>query len=96
MERDLAFPWTLELLASHVSVDPSYLSRLFGRQVYRSPMAFLASRRVDRAALQLIQTNRPIQLIGASVGWPDPAHFSRTFRRLYGMSPSDFRRASRA
>jgi AraC family L-rhamnose operon transcriptional activator RhaR len=46
-DQDLAHPWTLGEVARRVAVDPSYLSRLFQRQLQITPMGYLHRRRLD-------------------------------------------------
>jgi AraC-like DNA-binding protein len=44
-------------------------------------------------AKQKLQNSRlPVAEIAKSLGYSDPAHFTRAFRRWYGLSPTDFRR----
>ncbi|MEM8902635.1 MAG: AraC family transcriptional regulator [Actinomycetota bacterium] len=52
--------------------------------------------RARAALLDPLAADRPIGVIAASVGLPDPAHFSRVFRARYGCSPSELRTASRS
>lgn len=91
MEEDLARPWTLEELASHVVVERTHLVRLFRRSVGLPPMAYLNRMRARVAAAMLVRTDQPIARIGAQVGWSDPAYFARRFRTVFGLSPSSYR-----
>lgn len=87
-ERD----WTLAEFAELVNLDRAYLTRLFRDHVGLPPMAYVARVRAERAADLLTNTDEPVARVGAMVGWPDPAHFTRRFRALAGTSPSDYRR----
>lgn len=48
LERDIAFPWTLDELTAHTFVGPFHLSRLFGKWVGMPPMRSLVQRRSPR------------------------------------------------
>jgi AraC family L-rhamnose operon transcriptional activator RhaR len=91
MSQDLAFPWTLEALSQRIFVGRFHLARSFARCVGEPPMQHLARLRAERAAAMLSNTDLPIAVIGAKVGWPDPAYFSRRFRAAFGMSPRAYR-----
>lgn len=91
LDRQLAHPWTLAELAGRLHVEPSYLVRLFKAHTGLPPMAYLAQRRVRRAAELALADDQPVSSIGQAVGWPDPSHFARRFRASYGMSVSAYR-----
>lgn len=65
---------------------------LFTRELGQPPRAWLEARRIERAARLLIDSDEPIAVIAESVGYPDPYHFSRVFRRVTGAAPRDYRR----
>lgn len=88
---DLAHAWTLDALAGKVQLSRSYLVRLFRRHTGLSPMAWLAQRRAEQAAVLLLTTASGIAEIGTGVGWADPGYFARRFRAAFGMSASDYR-----
>ncbi|MFB7499272.1 helix-turn-helix domain-containing protein [Streptomyces sp. NPDC056161] len=74
------------------------------RQLYRvfsdedtGVAGWIRQRRLERCRRDLAdsaQLSRSIQAIASRWGFPDPAHFSRTFRAAYGMSPRDFRHSA--
>ena len=91
MSRDIAFPWTLEELSRQMFVGRFHLARTFAKCVGLPPMHYLARLRAERAAAMLASTDLPSPSIGAAVGWPDPAYFSRRFRAVFGISPREYR-----
>lgn len=91
LEEQLAHPWTLDALAQRAGLSRSYLVRLFRRRTGLSPMAWLAQRRAERAAVLLLTTPRGVAEIGAEVGWSDPGYFARRFRAAFGMAASTYR-----
>jgi AraC family L-rhamnose operon transcriptional activator RhaR len=96
IEDDVAFPWTLAELSRLTYVGPTHLARSFARSLGMPPMHYLTQIRAERAAVMLTRTDDAVASIGAAVGWPDPAYFSRRFRAVFGMSPRDFRHRQRA
>ena len=84
-------PCSVDLLARTVNMSPSYLTRLFREQTGRSPASFVREVRLRRA-YELVQTTfLSIKEVMAAVGWNDPSHFSRDFRRRFGLSPRALR-----
>ncbi|HXZ10103.1 MAG TPA: helix-turn-helix domain-containing protein [Paraburkholderia sp.] len=80
-------------VAAALKVSPRYLSGLFGEAEtpYRT---LLRERRLERCAGDLSDPRlafRSVTDIALSWGFVDPAHFSRTFKTRYGLSPSDYR-----
>jgi AraC family transcriptional regulator, L-rhamnose operon transcriptional activator RhaR len=54
-------------------------------------MAYLARRRVEKAAGLLLHTDQPVTQIGRSVGWPDQNYFARRFKAHFGLSATTYR-----
>lgn len=85
-------PWTIRALAQACAISVSQLSRLFQQHLQTSPARYLRAERVRRMAELLISTDDSIETIAGQVGWLDPAHASRAFRRIHGVSPQHYRR----
>ena len=90
LRSDLSAPWRVESLARAISLSTSQLTRLFRTQVGVSPAAFLSQLRADRMAELLASTHLTVREAGVSVGWPDPAVASRSFKQRYGLAPSTY------
>jgi AraC family transcriptional regulator, L-rhamnose operon transcriptional activator RhaR len=91
MERDITFPWTLSELSAETFVSRTHLARTFAKCLGLPPIHYLSRLRAERAAVMLARTDDAVASIGAAVGWPDPAYFSRRFRGVFGVSPREYR-----
>ena len=78
-------------IASHIGIDRSYLSNIFKSTLELSPQEYLMTLRMDRAAELLENTDDKITSIASAVGYSDPLTFTKMFKRIKGMSPSDGR-----
>lgn len=87
--------WTLADLAQAAHLSSSQLRRIFVEAFGQSPIAYLTMLRVQRMVELLRNTDAPIAVIAAEVGWSDPDFAGRQFRRNVGVSPSEYRRNSR-
>jgi AraC-like DNA-binding protein len=81
---------SLQEIARACHMDPAYLCRLFRRFGNTTPYHYLQRRRMNRAAALLQDTNLMIKQVADQLGFADAFHFSRSFKRVHGMSPSRF------
>jgi AraC-like DNA-binding protein len=84
-------PVTLASLANAGALSTGHLSRLFSQQVGLGPVAAFERVRLAQAAELLTRTTLSVGVIGEDCGFRDPFHFSRRFRRVFGLSPTAFR-----
>jgi AraC-like DNA-binding protein len=85
----------LEDLGERCKLDPAYICRLFARYDHQSPWQYVLRLKM-RAALERLQApGALVRSVAAALGFADPFQFSRTFRRVMGVSPRDFIRRQR-
>jgi AraC-like DNA-binding protein len=87
--------WRFSDLAAVVGVHPVTLSRAFAETYGRTLSSFVQQRRVAWARTELTNSDLPVGAVALAAGFSDHAHFSRTFRRLVGMTPTAYRDALR-
>lgn len=82
---------SLDTVASHFFIDKCYLARIFKEQYGMTLTAYLHQVRITHAKYMLRFTKKRIDEIGMECGIDEPNYFSRVFRKLEGMSPSEYR-----
>lgn|GEM_PF-4631736 len=92
MERHIGDDVSLDDIARAACVSRSHFTRQFRVSMGASPMYYLLYMRIERAKTLLAQNDQSICSIALSLGFFDQSHFSRTFRRITGVSPSEFAR----
>ena len=83
---------SLESVASHFFIDKHYLTRLFKEQYGVTLVTYLQQVRITHAKRMLRFTDKSIEEIGLECGIGELNYFSRVFKKLEGVSPSEFRR----
>jgi len=84
--------WTIEDLAKDVGLSRSVLAQRFTDLVGLPPMQYLAKWRMQIAA-GLLSRGANIATIAAEIGYGSEAAFSRAFKKVVGMPPSEWRRS---
>ena len=91
LERDCLSLRSLAAFSRACGVGQAHLCRLFQRHAHASPYHVLLQLKMARAAALLLDPRRLVKEVGATVGYQDPYHFSKSFKRVYGVSPAGFR-----
>ncbi|QFZ17312.1 AraC family transcriptional regulator [Saccharothrix syringae] len=84
--------WTVASLAGAVGVSRAALARRFTELVGEPPMAYLTSWRLTLAADLLREPGTTLEAVARRVGYGTAFAFSSAFKRVRGVSPSEFRR----
>jgi len=83
---------SLDKIADECNIDNAYLCRLFKRFDNRSPYQYLMQMKMNLAAQRLQSPDSSVKEVAQEFGFSDPFHFSRVFKRIFGISPGTFQR----
>lgn len=92
MEEHLAENITLEEMAGLVQLSPYHFLRSFKQSFGEPPHRYWTRRRIERAKALLANPRAPITEIAFDVGYGGTSAFSASFRRLTGLTPTEYRR----
>lgn len=81
-------------LAKLARLSDSHFCRAFKVSVGMSPYEYITRRRVELARTMMKTTSAPLSQVALECGWQDQSSFCRTFRRVLGLSPNAWRRAT--
>jgi AraC-like DNA-binding protein len=95
MEQNIRSLHRIENVAEACHLDPAYLTRVFRRFAGESPHRFLTSLKMNAAALQLVRREMLVKEVAGEFGFADPYHFSKTFKKVHGLSPEAYLRTKR-
>ncbi|WP_390622780.1 HTH-type transcriptional regulator CdhR [Ralstonia syzygii] len=96
MEQRLDTPPSIEATARYVGVSPRQLERIFHTALRTSPAAFQRRLRLEYGKWLLENGTTSITQVAFDCGFADTAHFSREFKLLFQLRPSDIRKQSGA
>ncbi len=88
-----AEPLDVDDLAREAGLSRAHFSTAFRRAFGETPHAYLLTRRLERAAALLRQTDHSVADICMSVGLSSLGSFTTSFRRMYGCTPTAYRAA---
>jgi two-component system response regulator YesN len=87
---------SLEEVSRHVSVSPQYLSKLFKEETDSNFVEYTTKLRIQKAKDLMNSTDKTIKEICYMVGYHDPNYFSRKFKSIVGISPTDYLKGKEA
>jgi AraC-like DNA-binding protein len=86
-----AEPLEVDDLARAAGLSKAHFSREFRRTFGESPYVYLLTRRLERAAALLRSTDYSVAQICLEVGLQGIGSFTTSFKRMYGMTPTEYR-----
>ena len=80
---------SLDQIAENMYLSPFYISRIFKAETGDTPIRYLINIRLEHA-WEILKENKElsIQEVAALVGYEDAYHFSKLFKKKFGVSPS--------
>lgn len=92
MKHDPRRALPLSRLAESVNLSPTRLCYLFKAETGTPPARYLRELRMQDATTLLANTFLSVKEIIAQVGFTDESHFVRDFKRIYGVTPTQYRK----
>lgn len=83
---------SIDDLAAEACLSRFHFTRLFTRELGRSPYRYLLDRRLEMARSLLTRTALPVADVARRSGFKSVAHFTRMFARETGVTPTEYRR----
>ena len=84
---------SLDQIAQNMYLSPVYISKIFKEKTGDSPINYLIQIRLGKAKEMLEENRGSIRTIAAQVGYDDVYHFSKLFKKYYGVSPLYYRKS---
>ncbi len=91
IQKHLADSISIDELAGLLDMSTDHFTRLFKKHLQQTPVQYIISQRVTRAAELLYASDLKFDDIARLCGFPNRRYLSRRFNEQFGMSPSDFR-----
>ena len=88
MEANIEEPLSLDELARLASLSQRHLQRMFKHTLNMTPMHYYLNLRLRRARALLLQTEMSVMSVTVACGFQSSCHFSKSYRMLFGYSPS--------
>ncbi len=88
-------PIRVPRLASAAGLSRFHLVRMFSRMTEETLEQFLRRMRLERAAFMLLNSTNSVQEISIDSGYQSPEAFSRSFRKAFGLIPTEFRKCGK-
>ncbi len=81
---------TLEDMADEARFSTKHFCEFFKRETGYTPIEYLITYRIERAAKALLSTDNSVTRIAFDCGFNDASYFTKTFKRLKGVTPKDY------
>ncbi|QGH36801.1 response regulator [Gracilibacillus salitolerans] len=96
MEIKLDQSVSLQEVADHVHVNPSYLSEMLRKETGASYVEFITELRMSKAVELLVHTPAKVKEVSNQVGYSDWKYFTSQFKKHFGLTPTQYRQRLKA
>ena len=85
---------SLDTLSSMACMSKDHYIRMFKQSTGKTPVTYIAMRRVEKAELLLVTTSMSVKNLASALGYDDTSYFNRIFRKYVGQSPQVYRQGN--
>ncbi len=82
---------TIDMLSDHVQLNPSYLSRLFKKEVGTPISTYIQSKKIETAKNMLIYSEHSLSEIASTLAFPSQSYFTEIFKKHTGVTPTEYK-----
>lgn len=86
---------SLQDAAQYVNISYHYLSKIFKNEIGKGFSDYLTELRIEKSMQLLASKNMSIKEICQEIGYNDPNYYCKTFKKITGMTPTEYRSSSR-
>jgi AraC-like DNA-binding protein len=91
IDENLHRPIKISDISREVGISQSYINQLVYKEFHSSVGTYILKQKMDKACAKLEENEMPIKEIALLTGYKDQNYFSRTFKKSFGMTPSQYR-----
>lgn len=91
MQEHIHGQLNLDALAASATLSKYHFTKKFKALSGQSPIQYFINMKIQRACYLLDSTSQPVKQVAAAVGYDDAYYFSRLFKKVIGLSPSEYR-----
>lgn len=91
IESHLNQDLTLSYVAERMNLSSYYLSKIFKKELGVNFVKYVTERKMDKAKELLKDNEIPIVNIAFEIGYPEPSYFTKVFKKVENMTPSQYR-----
>ncbi|NBZ87673.1 GlxA family transcriptional regulator [Stagnihabitans tardus] len=90
LEARIEEPFDLDACAAHLNLSRRQIERLFATHLDVTPVRYMNDLRLARGRALLSETDMKVTEVAVACGFASASHFSKSFRKKYGLSPYRF------
>jgi len=94
IDNNLGGSIDIKILSRICCYSPTYFSKLFYKVIGNTPMNYVLGKRINKAKEFLSKGSIPVEQLSQILGFSSPSHFIRCFKKLEGLTPSEYRKQS--
>ena len=93
IHRNVTGELSLASLAATACMSQSHFAHVFKQIIGQPPRQYIIQSRIEKARELLGTTSHSARTIGRMLGWSDPVHFNRIFKKECGLTPGEYRKS---
>ncbi len=83
------------LIAKELEINRMKIHRVLKRAFDQNARDFITKKRIAHAQNELLNTSKFVYQIALEVGYTDPRHFAKVFKKMVGISPTGFKKSKK-